>query len=603
MELRNNRFAARSGAALLLLISAAVAIAQNQASVISDLTIEGNKFVTKESILARMQTKVGQPYIQSQLDQDRSNLEKLGFFKAVDIKAVPQGDNTSWKVVVQLSEFEVVKEIRVVGNSVIPTEKIMAALTIQKDRPFNLNDQKPSADAVTKLYTEKGYFALVEQLEPLEDSPSTISVTVREMKVNSIAITGNTRTKDRVIKRLIKTQPGDAYNDPKWIHDLQRLMNTRWFDKVTPNEKQTEDGYGVDLMVDFKEARTGQVVFGATIDPRSSFAGQVKLIDTNFKGSGQTFGVGYQQAISGGGPSIDAEYTNPFMDRSGTSMSVTLYSRLQYRFTNNNFGNGSSVSDELFTERRTGGAISFSRPVSDQLSYNVGLKAEGIKTSNITTTNQNGFIKQDGNLVLLSLGVLQNRRDLDLDPSRGNWFNIQVEPGFSHISDIGGAIQDPAILGNHTFIRNTLEYRTYYSPQPARTGRDLDAPRRVFAFRARYGFITGTAPFNEQFFAGGAETVRGYADDRFWGKQTLLTSFEYRHPLQKAFNVILFADYGGAWGGYGGVNTFNQSDKLKLHLGYGIGFSFKTPLGPLRLDFGFNERGSSRTHFLIGTSF
>lgn len=153
-------------------------------------------------------------------------------------------------------------------------------------------------------------------------------------------------------------------------------------------------------MVDFKEARTGQVVFGATIDPRSSFAGQVKLIDTNFKGSGQTFGVGYQQAISGGGPSIDAEYTNPFMDRSDTSMSVTLYSRLQYRFTNNNFGNGSSVSDELFTERRTGGAISFSRPVSDQLSYNVGLKAEGIKTSNITTTNQNGFIKQDGNLVL-----------------------------------------------------------------------------------------------------------------------------------------------------------------------------------------------------------
>lgn len=59
------------------------------------------------------------------------------------------------------------------------------------------------------------------------------------------------------------------------------------------------------------------------------------------------------------------------------------------------------------------------------------------------------------------LAVLQNRRDLDLDPSRGNWFNIQVEPGFSHISDIGGAIQDPAILGNHTFIRNTLEYRTY----------------------------------------------------------------------------------------------------------------------------------------------
>jgi outer membrane protein insertion porin family len=110
-------------------------------------------------------------------------------------------------------------------------------------------------------------------------------------------------------------------------------------------------------------------------------------------------------------------------------------------------------------------------------------------------------------------------------------------------------------------------------------------------------------PFFEQYFAGGADTIRGYEEDRFWGKQQLLTTLEYRHPIQKAFNVILFVDYGGAWGGYGSVNKFTQSSSPNLNLGYGIGFSFRTPLGPLRLDLGFNKEGKSRTHFLIGTSF
>jgi outer membrane protein insertion porin family len=67
--------------------------------------------------------------------------------------------------------------------------------------------------------------------------------------------------------------------------------------------------------------------------------------------------------------------------------------------------------------------------------------------------------------------------------------------------------------------------------------------------------------------------------------------------------VVAFVDYGGAWGGYGGVANFTQDERARLHLGYGLGLSFRSPLGPIRLDFGFNDRGGSRTHFLIGTAF
>ncbi len=591
---------ARRALVFIALLTVASAKAQNQASVITDIVIEGNKFVTKESILARMGTKVGQPYVQTQIDQDKSTLEKLGFFKAVDVRAVPL-EGSNWKVMVQLSEFDMVKEIRIVGNTIVTTEAIRNALSIQVDQPFNLNDQKPSADAIAKLYTEKGYFALVDQLEPLEDSPNTVSVSIREMKVNSITVTGNSRTSERVMKRLIKTKPGDAYNDPKWIRDLQRIFNTQWFDKVNPSEKQTEEGFGVELAVDVKEARTGQVVIGATVDPRSSFAGQVKLMDTNFRGTGQSVGISLQQAISGGGPSVELDYSNPFIDRHDTSLSLSLYTRVIYRFLSGAFGGGSN--DNRFIERRTGMAVGLSRPTSEFTTLSAGLRFEGIRTSDSGAGTTSTFVKQDGELLLGSFGIITNRRDLDADPSRGNYFSATIEPGLSHISSIGGAINDPDILGNNTFFRNTVEYRTYWSPQPARTAKEIDAPRRVVALRARYGIISGKVPFNEQYFMGGSDSLRGYQDDRFWGRQQLLLTAEYRHPIQKAFNGILFVDYGGAWGGYGTVNNFDQSGKFKMHVGYGIGFAFKTPLGNLRLDFGFSERGKSRTHFMIGTTF
>jgi outer membrane protein insertion porin family len=180
---------------------------------------------------------------------------------------------------------------------------------------------------------------------------------------------------------------------------------------------------------------------------------------------------------------------------------------------------------------------------------------------------------------------------------------FQLEPGISNITNIGGSVLDPSILGNHNFIKYNGEFRAYFTDQGRRPIDHLDAPRRVLALRLFYGSITGKTPFFEQYFAGGSQSIRGYAEDRFWGNNTLVAQAELRFPIQKAFSIVGFVDYGGAWGGYGSVNEFTQSSKLQLHLGYGIGFSFRTPLGPLRLDLGFDEKGRSRTHFLIGTSF
>jgi outer membrane protein insertion porin family len=149
-------------------------------------------------------------------------------------------------------------------------------------------------------------------------------------------------------------------------------------------------------------------------------------------------------------------------------------------------------------------------------------------------------------------------------------------------------------LGQSNFLRASIDYRLYYSPQGRRT--QPDDRRQVFAVRAYYGTITGSVPFFEQFFIGGAETLRGYPEDRFWGKNAALLSFEFRQPIEKAFTAVFFVDIGHAWGGYPSVNEFTATQQLpprsRLRLGHPRAHAAGTPAHRLR------HRARRRTHTL-----
>jgi outer membrane protein insertion porin family len=581
-----------------------VAFGQQQASIVKEIVVQGNRRVSREAIVAAMRTKVGQPYIQENLDRDKQSLLDLGFFKAVDVRATPL-EGSEWRVTVDLEEQPEIREIRVVGNSGIKTEEILEAI-----RPFfktgdvyNENSRRPASRAIEELYNRKGWGLYgIESFGPLAESPNTLNVGIIEAKVGQVGFQGNRTTKDWVMQRLIKTRPGETFNVNKWTNDLRRLVNTQWFETVQSIEDQQRELGRIDLIADVKETRTGQFNVGLQLDPRNSIAGVVSLRDINFRGTGQSVGINYIQATRGTGPSVDLDYTNPFFDAKDTTLRASIYSRVVFRFANT-FGSNTPIDNtDSYYERRTGASLGISRPIRENLSLGVSARFENVKTNNASTADPDQFIQQDGDIAVLSIGGVLNRRDRDVDPTRGSWMRLDLEPGYSNITQVGGAAANQDILGSNTFFRTSMEWRQYFTDGPP-LGRDLNASRRVLALRARYGMINGDVPFFEQFFAGGADTVRGYTEDRFWGRQQLLTTAELRYPIQKSFSVIGFVDYGGAWGGYGAVNDFTQSNKFKLHLGYGLGLSFKTPLGPIRLDLGFNEEGRSRTHFLIGTSF
>lgn len=589
----------------LLWLMAVVAMAQQQASIVKEIITQGNRRVSREAVLAAMRTKVGQPYIQDNLDRDRQSLLDLGFFQAVDVRATPL-EGSEWRITVDLRENPEIKEIRVVGNQAVKTEEILAVLQpfFKVGDVYNENSRRPADRAIHELYNKKGLaLYAVEDFGPLAESPSTLNVGLLEAKVGTVNVQGTRVTKDSVMRRLIKTRSGETFSITKWTNDLRRLYNTQWFESVDSQEDEQRELGKIDLTAVVKEQRTGQFNIGLQLDPRNSLAGLIRLSDTNFRGTGQSVGLNYVQSTQGTGPSIDMDYTNPFIDKKDTTMRASIYSRVIFRFANAFSSSNITNNSDQYYERRNGGTLGFSRPLNDYVSLGLSGRFESVQTNNIgAAPDATKIIQQDGDVDVLSLGLIVNRRDRDIDATRGDWLRLDLEPGYSNITKVGGAAVNSKILGANTFFRSTLEYRKYYT-DGAPLGRDLNAARRVLALRARFGTISGEVPFFEQYFVGGSDSLRGYPEDRFWGRTQFMSTAELRYPIQKAFSIIGFVDYGGAWGGYGTVNDYNQSKAWDLHIGYGAGLSFRTPLGPIRLDLGFNEQGKSRTHFLIGTSF
>lgn len=591
-------------ALLVMAVFCAVAGAWAQeATIIKEVIIRGNRRVTLETITGVMRTKAGQPYIQENLDRDKRSIEDLGFFAAVAVQATPL-DAGQYNVTVDLQEFPEIKEFRVTGNTAISTEAILAVITLKQGDVFNANALSQSIRNIQKLYADRGFFGQVIDFLPLEGSEGTINLAISEAKVGTVSVQGNRVTRDWVFKRLIKTRSGEPFNGERWGKDLRRIAGTGWFEPGSIRSIEDTDRAvdKVDLTVEVKEARTGRFDVGLQLDPQNSLAGVIRLSENNLQGTGQGVTLDYLQTTRGGGASIGLDYINPFYDERDTTLSASIYSRVIYRF-NNFFNANTPVTDDSVFERRAGGSIGAARPIKEDVTFGVSTRFETTKTFNSGNATGTDFIQQDGSVTALAFALTADKRDLVVDPARGSFTRLEFEPGITRITKIGGAITDTSLLGNSSFTKAALEWRGYFSDQPPRGRDNLDAPRRVLAVRARYAAVSGTIPFFEQYFAGGANTIRGYDEDRFWGKNQLLTNVEYRYPIQRSFNVVAFVDYGGAWGGYGAINNFSQSQKFKLHLGYGVGVAFRTPLGPIRIDLGFGENGQQRTHFLIGTSF
>jgi outer membrane protein insertion porin family len=133
----------------------------------------------------------------------------------------------------------------------------------------------------------------------------------------------------------------------------------------------------------------------------------------------------------------------------------------------------------------------------------------------------------------------------------------------------------------------------------------IDCPQ-TFAFNVQGGTVLGDLPPYEAFAIGGSNSVRGYDEGELAAARSFFqATAEYRFPIFSVISGALFVDAATDFGTQGNVrgNPGGVRNKPGSGFGYGLGVRVQSPLGPIRIDYGFNDQGDSRLHFGIGERF
>lgn len=579
---------------------------------ISEIIVLGNKELNKEGILSAAGLKVGDPARQEVLDSARIALLNTGNFgarsaehpeDAVKIRTTDLNEaRNEVKVVIEVQENDVVQGFNIMGTGPIPAKDVVAQLQTKKGFVLNLNTLRQDVERIQKYYDSKGYLVTVSD-EGFGITNGILDIPLLVGRIGTIKLNGLHKTRPWVVNREMKLKPGDYYSVLQLRKDYQALFNTGYFEDIQPTILTPKPGV-VDLTLNFQEKRTGQVGLSVGYSSRGGVIGRAEIGENNFLGRGQQINLSLERSGLTNHTGFEVGFTEPWLDKKHTSITGSIYDRVVYRFGQSlsSVNNTTTIGNTDYYEIHTGGQITLSRPFSENVRGFVGLRHDNVRVPFLGQLNTNdAAILQNGPLTVLTLRGVYNTRDFDQDPAVGGLDQLSFDLGHADLKAVVPGTT--GVFGSQNYQKYQTDVRRYFSPK----GRRISAKdkRTTFAMRFMLGSSNGILPFSEQYFVGGAESLRGYNEDRFWGKNMVLGSFEFRSPLANALTGVLFADVGDAWGGnYEQVkfNGFTQHSGFSPSVGFGIGMRVVTPIGAIRIDEGFGREGA-HTHFSIGHVF
>lgn len=586
---------------------------------VTSIEVLGLQHIPREIVLDTIQTKEGQAYDADQLAADMDALRELGWFyhtadreylqaigypvrpATVGSVAHPAIDREQGQVTVyfDLVENPLIHEVRLVGNTLVPTPKLLGELRyLVAGRVLNTS-RRLDADLqrLEEAYAGEGYAAFVRRgrdvdplITPEADGSVTVTIQLQEVTVGAISFDWgdrSPRTSERVFRSYMRTRVGRPFNLGTIQDDIREIVRLDILEDFRLSRDlafDPEDPSKVNLTFEVTEKRTGNIGAGGGISSRFGLVGFVELSENNLFGLAQRAAG---RVEFGGRFDFTGSYFWPLLDGAGTELSFRLYN------TEDRTG-ASGIG--AFTNRRTsfdqtrrGGSIGVSRPLLPDLRGSLQYQLENVTTQRRGSLLPNlpSFPFQDLNsdtTSSLTLGLAHDTRDYPLDATTGGLRQATIE-----LAGLGG---------DNNFGKYRFELR-HYLPV---FGETVEISRRqraawVLALRGMYGFATGDLPFSQSFFIGGADTLRGFEEDEFFGDRAFLFNIELRRQFKNNIGAAVFFDAGRAW------RTGERMDFLNdLASAVGLGLRVLTPVGPLRLDLGFGPDGS-QTHFSFGQPF
>ena len=279
--------------------------------------------------MAVITEKVGQVYSELQVGQDHDAIIALGWFQqvSVDRKATESGIELTFNII----ENPVVTGIQFQGNHVLSSAQLLSVMQTKQGQVYNavtFHEDSRRGGRITQLYASNGYILALVLSSSMSDQ-GVLTIVVVEGTIEAIRITGNTHTKDYVIRRYIRTKPGDVYNDKNVAGDVNRLAATRWFESVQRSaEEGSEPGLVVVNITLVERKRNGQATVGGGYSSVEGLVGFLDLSFENLWGTGRALTL---KGESGGEQSFEMYYRDPWIFTPETRLNLGLYNRIVVR--------------------------------------------------------------------------------------------------------------------------------------------------------------------------------------------------------------------------------------------------------------------------------
>ncbi|TRZ57648.1 MAG: outer membrane protein assembly factor BamA, partial [Rhodocyclaceae bacterium] len=595
-------------------------IEEGEIAKINQISIIGARAIPEEELLELFELRTpnwltwytkNDQYSKQKLSGDLENLRSQylnrGYLESTidstQVSITPDKQDIYITVNVSEGDIYTVSSVKLAGDLLLSEDELKKLVMLTPGEVFSREKLTDTTKQISERLGNDGYaFANVNAAPELDKNKHEAAFTIfvdpgRRVYVRQVNITGNTRSRDEVIRRELRQMESSWYDGEKINRSRIRIDRLGYFEDVTvetPAVPGVTDQ--VDLNISVKEKHTGNIMVGAGFSSAEKLVLSASVQQQNLFGSGKTVGVQLNTSVINKVYSLS--YTDPYYTIDGISRGFDVYKR--------DTDTSSLTAVGAYRSNSIGGGVRFGLPIAEDDYITAGFSVDStrLKVDSFSPVRYQEYVNQFGssNTTLLgTVGWIKETIDSRLYPTRGYSNRLIGE-----LSLPGGSLR---------FYRATYQRQQFFPLSTLMRGSTVMVNGEL-GFADGYG---GTQlPFFKSFYAGGIGSVRGYdtsslgpidplTTERLGGNRRFVGNAEYLFPLpgsglDKSMRMGFFVDGGQVWG---------QGEKISLSdLRYsaGVALSWSSPMGPLKFSFAnpLNKKPQDRIQrlqFQMGSTF
>lgn len=586
-------------------------IEQGEPVRVGEIEFEGNENLSSRELRGVMQTKekwfLSWLFKSGTLNRDalKTDIERItalyydnGFVnvKVGEPQVTREGDEL--RVVIKIDEGEQYNfgEVKFGGDVPPTTEeetKLFETIEAEKGKVFRASILRDDVTKLTDFLGDQGYaFANVEPETLIRPDEKAVDVTFRmnrgrPVTIGKIEITGNTKTRDKVIRRELKIGEQEQFSATKLRKSRDSLRRLGFFSDVNLTTRKATAPDQINVLVDLKEGSTGSFSAGAGYSSGDQFLFNVRVSENNLFGRGQR--IVFNADFGSVRRNIYIAFTEPYVLDTPLLGTATVYNtELQF----NNFTRGATGFSlrALYPLEELG--LGELGPLSLE-DTRVGLeyRLERGKIFDVSLDAPPSIFTEQGDITVSSIApnFVRNTLNHAFDPTAGSFQDVSVE-----LAGLGGSTNFYRIEG-----RGRWFFPVYRIPD---FGPIVFSTGGTVAYgKGESGLSGNEIPLIERYFPGGINTVRGYEtrtlgprenvfdaqgniinSEPIGGTNEFVSQNEFIFPIVQSLGLrgVVFFDAG---------NAFLQADGIdfgNLRYGVGAGVRWLSPFGPLRIEYG-----------------